>query len=50
MLHRKFPFPKLTVFAGIHGTKKLSENLQAYIANVNDVEESLGPILESRRE
>jgi len=46
----KFPFPKLTVFVGIHGTKSYQTSLQACIANVNDVEESLRPILESRRE
>jgi len=45
----KFPFPKLTVFVGIHGAKSYQTSL-AYIANGNDVEESLRPILEPRRE
>jgi len=56
----KFPppiekFPKISVsqidsFCGYTRHKKsYKTSLQAYIANVNDVEESLRPILESRQ-
>ena len=50
---RKFPFLKLTVFVGIHGTKKISDKptgIYCDLRIVNDVEESLRPILESRCE
>ena len=50
---RKFQFPKFTVFVGIHGTKKISDKptgIYCDLRIVNDVEESLRPILESRCE
>jgi len=43
---RKFPFAKFAVLTCIHATKSYQSSLQAYIATVNDVEESLWPILE----
>jgi len=43
---RKFPFVKFAVLTGIHATKSYHSSLQAYIATVNNVEESLRPILE----
>ena len=48
---RKFPFPKLTVFVGIHGTKKLSDKPTGIYC---ECQRCWGityrPILESRRE
>ena len=48
----KIPVSQIDSFCGYTRHIKLSDKptLQAYIANVNDVEESLRPILESRRE